>query len=259
MENELTRKKPLDQNALKIIAIVAMTIDHIAWAVFPGYSTEPLAIVMHVIGRLTCPIMCYCIAEGYHYTRNVDKYTLRLLLFALVSHVPYMLQSMAFKEYGVLCFIPLATGEGIGRFLNQTSVIWSLAIGLVMLRVSDSEKIKPWLKPIIVLLLCALAFPADWSCIASLCILSIGSNRGEPKKQLVWCLFWVLMYVAVYFFAMSKVYALVQLCVFLSVPLICLYNGKRGKNPTVNKVMKWAFYLYYPLHLAVIGVLFYVL
>ncbi len=41
---------------------------------------------MHIIGRITCPIMCYCIAEGYHYTRNIRKYTARLFVFALISH-----------------------------------------------------------------------------------------------------------------------------------------------------------------------------
>ena len=46
---------------------------------------------------------------------------------------------------------------------------------------------------------------------------------------------------------------MIQLCVVLAIPLLALYNGKRGKNPAVNKVMKWLFYIYYPLHLAVIG------
>ena len=45
-----------------MIAIIAMTIDHIA-----------------------CPIMCYFIAEGYHYTKNINKYTRRLFVFSLVS------------------------------------------------------------------------------------------------------------------------------------------------------------------------------
>ena len=70
----LTEKKPLSSNAIKLIAIAAMTVDHIAWAVFPGYPKEFLPLLMHLIGRITCPIMCYCIAEGYHYTRNIRIY-----------------------------------------------------------------------------------------------------------------------------------------------------------------------------------------
>lgn len=60
----LTEKKPLSSNAIKLIAIAAMTVDHIAWAVFPGYPKEFLPLLMHLIGRITCPIMCYCIAGG---------------------------------------------------------------------------------------------------------------------------------------------------------------------------------------------------
>ena len=61
------------------------------------------------------------------------------------------------------------------------------------------------------------------------------------------------IYAVVYFFSLDKLYGLLQLCVVLAIPLLALYNGKRGKNPAVNKVMKWLFYIYYPLHLAVIG------
>ena len=62
-------KKTLDSNTLKFIAIVAMTIDHIAWLVFLGYDNGIVPVTLHIIGRLTCPIMCYFIAEGYHYTK----------------------------------------------------------------------------------------------------------------------------------------------------------------------------------------------
>ena len=79
-------KKTLDANKLKLIAIIAMTLDHIAWLLFPGYSDGALPVVMHIIGRLTCPIMCYFIAEGYYHTRNIRKYTFRLFLFAVIVH-----------------------------------------------------------------------------------------------------------------------------------------------------------------------------
>ena len=68
-------KKTLNSNCIKMIAIIAMTIDHIAWLLFPGYSRDIMPIVMHIIGRITCPIMCYFIAEGYYYTKDITKYT----------------------------------------------------------------------------------------------------------------------------------------------------------------------------------------
>ena len=131
----MTKSKILNSNQLKLIAIIAMTVDHIAWAMFDGYPTALLPLVMHIIGRLTCPIMCYFIAEGYHYTRNINKYTFRLFAFAFVSHFAYIFASNDFVDFK--SFIPFY----YGNFLNQTSVMWSLAWGLVMLRIADSKRI----------------------------------------------------------------------------------------------------------------------
>ena len=246
----MSKYKVLDSNAIKIIAIVAMTIDHIAWAVFPGYPKEVLPMVMHIVGRLTCSIMCYFIAEGYHYTRDINKYTLRLFLFAIVSHFAYIFASTDYVD--VKSFIPFY----YGNVLNQTSVMWSLAWGLVMLRVVMSEKIQSnLLKVGLVVLICLVSFPSDWSCVAALCIMAIGANRGNFKAQMSWMILYVAIYSLVYFFALDKVYGLMQMAVVLSIPVIYLYNGKRGKNPKMNKFMKWFFYLYYPVHLLIIGVL----
>ena len=241
-------KKGLNSNALKMIAIIAMTIDHIAWLVFPDYPHEVLPVILHTIGRLTCPIMCYFIAEGYHYTKNIRKYTCRLFVFAVISHFAYIFASADFVDWK--SFIPFY----YGNILNQTSVIWPLAWGLVMLRIVKSEKIpKQWVKTVLLLLLCLVTFPSDWSCIASLCILAFGTNRGKLRTQSMWLIIYVAIYATVYCFAIDWVYGLVQMGVVLAIPFIKLYNGERGKNPRINKIMKWFFYIYYPLHLAILG------
>ena len=242
-------KKILNANIVKLIAIIAMTVDHIAWMLYPGYPTEIIPVLMHIIGRITCPIMCYFIAEGYHYTKNVRKYTARLFLFAIISHVPYVLTSINFVDWH--SFIPFYYGD----VLNQTSVMWSLAWGLVMLRVANSNKMKQGVKTMLILLICLVSFPSDWSCIASLCILVFGTNRGNFKAQMLWMVFYVSIYAAVYFFALDKVYGLIQMAVVLAVPILMLYNGQRGNNTKINKIMKWVFYIYYPLHLAIIGLM----
>ena len=239
-------KKVLNANMLKLIAIVAMTIDHIAWLIFPGYPAQPLPLILHAIGRITCPIMCYFIAEGYHYTKNIRKYTFRLFLFAIISHFAYIFASGDFVDWR--SFIPFY----YGNFLNQTSVMWPLAWGLVMLRVVDSKRIREWLKTPLILLICLITFPSDWSCIASLCILAFGTNRGDLKKQMLWMVLYVSTYAAVYFFALDKVYGLLQLCVVPAIPVIAMYNGQRGK---ANRLMKWGFYVYYPLHLFILGMI----
>lgn len=66
-------------------------------------------------------------------------------------------------------------------------------------------------------------------------------------------IFYVAIYAMVYFFAIDKIYGLLQMAVVLSIPIIMMYNGKRGNNERVNRIMKWLFYLYYPLHLFIIG------
>ena len=240
-------KRTLSANLIKVIAIIAMTIDHIAWLLFPGYPAEAVPVMLHIIGRLTCPIMCYFIAEGYHYTRDVDRYTKRLFLFAVLSHFAYIFASMDFVDWR--SFIPFY----YGRILNQTSIMWPLAWGLVMLRVAYSPGIKEKIKPILVVLICIVTFPSDWSCVASLCILAFGTNRGAFKKQMLWMVFYVAIYALVYYFAIDRVYGLLQMAVILAIPLLGMYNGQRGFSPGMNKIMKWLFYIYYPLHLLVIG------
>ena len=244
--------KLLNSNALNFIAIFAMTLDHIAWAVFPGYPTEALPVILHIIGRITCPIMCFFIAEGFYYTKDIKKYTARLFVFAVISHFAYIFASNSFVDWK--SFIPFYYGE----ILNQTSVMWPLAWGFVMLRIEKSQKIKNvWLKMLLVLLICIVSFPSDWSCIASLCVLAIGSNRDNFKKQMIWMTGFVAIYSIVYLFSFDLVYGVIQMGVVLSVPLLMMYNGKRGKNPKVNKIMKWFFYIYYPLHLFIIGIIKY--
>lgn len=225
-----------------------MTVDHITWMMFPGYPKEFVPVVLHIIGRITCPIMCYFIAEGYHYTKDIDRYTRRLFLFALISHFAYIFASMDFVDGK--SFIPFY----YGNVLNQTSVMWSLAWGLVMLRVAESRKIKrDFTKTLLILVICLISFPSDWSCVAGLCILAFGTNRGKFRTQMLWMVFYVAIYAVVYCLAIDVVYGLLQMAVVLAIPVLMMYNGQRGSNQNINKVMKWLFYIYYPLHLFVIG------
>ena len=67
--------KGLSGNALKVIAIVAMTIDHLAWLGIETYeqAETPLQIGLHCIGRLTAPMMIFFVAEGYHHTHDFRR------------------------------------------------------------------------------------------------------------------------------------------------------------------------------------------
>lgn len=231
--------KGLNGNQLKLIAIVAMTVDHVISVVVPDYPMDWWILLLHIIGRLAAPIMWFFIAEGWHYTHDVKKYALRLFLFAIVSHFAY---NFAFG----IPFVPFVTSV-----FNQTSVIWPLAWGLVGLCITSREDIKPWVRHLIVLGICALTFCSDWSCIAVLAILGIGQNRGNFKKQMISMMVYVVFYATVYAIFINPVYGVMQLFVALTIPLLKQYNGQRGKW----KGMKWFFYLYYPLHLVLCGLL----
>ena len=123
-----------------------------------------------------------------------------------------------------------------------------------MLRVAHSEKIREQFKPFLVILICLITFPSDWSCIASLCVLAFGTNRGDLEKQMLWMIFYVGMYSFVYFFALDRVYGILQMAVVLAIPVISMYNGKRSRSRK-SGLIKYAFYIYYPAHLFVLGLI----
>ncbi len=229
----------LNGNQIKLIAIIAMTIDHVTWILWPGYSLYWWVLLLHIIGRITAPIMWFFVAEGYHHTRNLKNYLLRLFLFAFLSHFAY---AFAFR----IPFTPFQTG-----IFNQTSVIWALFCGLLLLIVVDSPELPAWGKVLLLIGLCAASFPSDWSCIASLAIMAIGTNRGDFRKQMLWMMLFVFLYALIYFFFIDKIYGVLQLFTALSVPILSCYNGKRGNW----KGMKWLFYIYYPAHLVLLGLL----
>lgn len=232
-------KKFLSSNQIKLIAIIAMTIDHIAWAVFPGTDTTWYVYGLHIIGRLTAPIMWFFIAEGYHYTHDVRKYISRLFIFAIISHFAY---DFAFG----IPILPFSAGV-----FNQTSVMWSLAWAVVLMAVWNSEKTENGLKWAATVGICLISFPSDWSSIAVMAPFFIAFHRGSFKKQALDIVIWSAVYAAVYFIFLNKPYGLLQLFTFLSVPVLSKYNGKRGRW----KGMKWFFYIYYPAHLVAVGII----
>lgn len=234
------KKIALNGNQLKVIAIIAMTIDHLADVFYPGFPAQPLPIAMHLIGRLTAPIMWFFVSEGFYYTKNVKKYMLRMFIFAVISHFAYCF------AFGINP-IPFSTG-----IFNQTSIMYPLFISVVVLWLQNKEKrMNKYLKFAIIFVLIWSAFPADWSCIAVLAIVNMYSKRGDLKGQMKAMIFWVFIYGVISFFFVSKVYALELVGVLMVYPLLKMYNGEKGKADW----MKWFFYIYYPLHLVIIGIM----
>ena len=229
-------KKFLNSNHLKLIAITAMTIDHIAWLLFPGFQTAWYVVLLHVIGRLTAPIMWFFIVEGYNHTHNLKKYITRLFAFAIVSHFAYCFC------FGI-SYIPHS-------IFNATSVLWSLAWAVVLMAILDNDKINKYLKILLFIGIFLITFPSDWSCIAVFAIIFMNKYKDNFKKKMLMMFIGILMYVAVYYFCIDHFYGLLQLATTLTIPILYFYNSERGK---LN--LKYLFYVYYPLHLVIIGII----
>lgn len=233
--------KGFTANQLKFFAIISMTVDHLASVIYLNYPKEWWLILLHTFGRLAAPTFWFMIVEGYTHTHNLKKYISRLFIFAIISHFAY---NFAFG----IPFIPFQTSV-----FNQTSVIWSLAWAVVAIAISEDAffTLKQWQKVLIFIAIMFITFCSDWSCIAVMAIFHIYNYRGNFKKQVIGMMACVAFYSIVYFFFIDKVYGIMQLGVVIVVPFMKNYNGEKG----TWKGMKWFFYLYYPAHLIVCGII----
>ncbi|MCI5946267.1 MAG: conjugal transfer protein TraX [Oscillospiraceae bacterium] len=235
----------ISANTIKYFAVFAMLIDHIAWCFVDTNSI--LGIIMHLIGRMTAPIMTYFIVEGYHYTRNVNKYLARLAIFAAVSWIPFL-----FMEYGT--FLPFTFVDGNLYFNPAQGVIYTFFLTLLALKTVHSQSLPKPAKVVLVIGLCMLSSIGDWFFFPIVWALLLDKYRGNFKKQAA-------------AFAISSVVLMTLMIVFLTdgfgdnwfqygvllalIPLY-FYNGEKGRGGRFNK---WFFYIFYPAHLLILGIL----
>ena len=214
----------LSGSALKVIAVVCMLIDHTGKllyhdpiALFTVFGhTVTLYAVMRLIGRIAFPIFAFLIAEGYLHTRNRVRYGAILLLFAVLSEIPWDLNR---------------TGE-LWNFAKQ-NVFFTLFLGYLGICAYEGLRSKWVLRAGAMVALLALSYVlhADYSITGFCFILLMYALRDHE-----------LLRDAIGVGALSS-----QWKAALAFLPLALYNGKRGfiRGP----VLKYAFYLIYPLHL----------
>lgn len=228
----------MNRNVLKYIAVVAMTMDHCA-AVFL-YAHPELNLLyccMRLIGRLTAPIMCYFLVEGFLHTSSKQKYATRLFVFALISQIPFSLLFM-------------------GKLLIPTfNMVYTLFLCFMMLYAQETIH-NLFVKILFTLCIFGLSIFGDWALIAPAMVLTFYYFRN--KKSILIPVFCFISLCSGSYFLIQRIIKGYnwwkdwwQYGLLLFVPLLLNYNGESGKKSSFNK---WFFYVYYPLHLAIIYV-----
>lgn len=248
--DKLDKKQPfsLGSDVIKYFAAFAMLVDHIAWWLVDTYS--PLGFVMHLFGRMTAPIMSFFIAEGYHYTRNVNRYLLRLGIFAVISWFPFI-----YMETGNLPFV-LKNGQFIA-FYPMQSVIYSFFLALLSLKITHSDRLTSGVKTLIQICLLLFSMLGDWYCMPILWVHCFDRHRGDFRKQAYAFAKVSIIVITVLIISMGGGFLgnSFQYGVLLALIPIYFYNGEKGRGGKFNK---WFFYVFYPLHMLVIGVIKYI-
>ena len=224
----------MNRNQLKTLAAAAMLLDHIALAFLPETCAAYAA--LRFLGRMTGPVMAFFVAEGYVHTRAVGRYALRLFLFALLSWLPYAVFETGFPP----------------ALFPHLSVLHTLLLGLLAVWLWDKGRCSLLGKALCVFMLCVLALPGDWSFYNVLFVLVFFVYRDSPKEK--WLVYSLLA--AVMILTNTTAWAdLYRLGMFLVPSLVQFgYDGLPGRKTVLSK---WGFYVFYPLHLLLLGLLRY--
>ena len=229
-------KIELNNTQLKYIAALFMFIDHFSLLLLE-YGTLPY-FIGRGIGRLAAPIFFWAISEGAIHTRNMKKYFLSIFLFGLIIQVLYTLGiSDNFSLNSVMeldknIFITLALG----------------LIGIIIIKKFPG-------KSIIHLITSGLLFfvgeliNVDYGWYGIAFIIFFYLFKENRNKLVVSLVLINLLRFLLHFDGYELIPNMLQLLALLSLPLIFLYNGKRGNGN------KYFFYLFYPIHLGLLYLL----
>lgn len=245
----MEEKKGLTGSTLKLIAMVTMLIDHIGASILENgvlvkvgsqsvYSADVAALhaynrwqfvdrILRFTGRLAFPIFCFLLVEGFVHTRDWRKYFVRLFVFSLVSEIPF---DLAFFDKGIF-------------YWEYQNVFFTLWIGILVMagmkfleeREGLDKMVRYFLQAGIVLAGMALAefLRTDYGDFGVFAIALLYVLRGNRKMQAVG----------------GGISFLWEITAPLAFFPIYHYNGKRGLS------LKYVFYVFYPLHLLILGLI----
>ena len=240
----MKKKLELTSFSLHLLAMVLMLCDHLWGTVVLGNDW------LNCVGRVAFPIFAFLTVEGYFHTKNLKKYVLRLLLFAILSEIPFNL------AIGSRLFYPI-----------HQNVLWTFLISIGLIHWNEKAKgKKQWIRLLIAAASVAVGYIAglltfvDYHHAGILTVLIFYFFR-ERKWWFLLCQAAFLWYVNTELlggvgyelqlwgaeFFLSR-----QLLALLALPLIWLYRGKQGPY---SKALRWLYYGFYPAHLLILGLL----
>lgn len=215
---------------LKYIAFASMFIDHFNKAIITPFltGTGPLNVITRIfdiLGRIAFPIFAFMIVEGFFKTKSRWKYLRNLLVFAAISEIPYdMFQSAV--------------------FINTWSqnILWGLALGLFTIMAIDKLKEKIKKRPVWIFV---SIFIVALSSLISMLI----SADYEYYAIIIIYIYYLFYDKRLLASGLSYLVIIKEIYSILGFATVLLYNGEKGKQ---NKIFN---YLFYPVHLLVLGII----
>jgi len=243
------KKGFLDRYMLKYLLLILMTVDHLA-VCFPDqirespfgimhlYGSEvPATDLMRFFGRIVAPIIAFLIAEGFAHTSNVTKYRRRIGLLAIISWFPSQFLFNGFEEIKANPF----------KLLGQ-SVLVAFYFAIVALCLWEKTGFRKWIKILFTVLLCFASLITDMPVVGVLAPLFHHIFRNDRKKRYISI---SLIYLLLLMITL-KLQGWYATGIFLAPLLIIFcYNGKGGKKKAFHK---WLFYVYFPVHMIILGI-----
>lgn len=241
----------LNRNQIKILLMAFMTLDHIAYSFLP--FTTDLYQLFRFFGRMVAPIMCYMLVEGYHLTSSRASYLKRMLLFAGVSYVPYVLMMNS--------SIMLDMSEILQPDFNM---LFTLSLCLLLLMALEQlEHSSLTVKLAVTSLFCVLSLPCDWFVFAPCYVAAFYLFRHHKLFRDTLTLLISLAQIAYSYYSVNLFIAdallAARYCWFSLGGLLIMFIESFYNHQQGRRQLKYLFYLYYPLHIAVIDIVKYIM
>ena len=217
---------------LKYIAFLSMLVDHVNKALIYHFLSgegilQRISDAFDILGRIAFPLFAFFLVEGFFKTGNRKKYLASLLIFGIISEIPF---DMALS--GVF-FEP-----------NSNNIMFTLALMLITIWIIDTlkEKMQNMSKYI--------WYPFSFVIVGIMCIISMVTGLDyEYHAIMIGYLFYIFYNKRVFAIFLGYLAIFKEVWSLLGFSLILTYNGKRGKQ---NKLFNYCFY---PVHLLILGIL----